>query len=247
MQRDSVTKVSAVVCCLPAFAGLAALVVLVLALGLDLWPTPGEPTASAAWLVDIGLLGTFGLQHSGMARQAFKRLWTRIVPGCLERSLYAAASGIVLLGVCWWWQPLGGEPLWRLPVVLEGGALLGAVGLLLLTVRFDGPGLLGLRQAWQRGGPTDGDPLLIVGPYRWVRHPLMACLLVFLWCHPIMPTTLVLLSGGFTVYILLALVLEERDLIRRFGPAYRAYRSQVPAVVPWRAPAPWSKVEEIAP
>ena len=78
---------------------------------------------------------------------------------------------------------------------------------------------------------------MIVGPYRYVRHPLMACLLAFLWRQPVMPAGLALLSGGLTVYIAVGVLFEERDLLKRFHPLYAAYRRRVPAVVPWRRPA----------
>jgi protein-S-isoprenylcysteine O-methyltransferase Ste14 len=77
---------------------------------------------------------------------------------------------------------------------------------------------------------------MLVGPYRFVRHPLMACLLVFLWAQPVMTPTLALLSGGLTVYILIGVLLEERDLLRRFHPDYAIYRRRVPALIPWRRP-----------
>jgi protein-S-isoprenylcysteine O-methyltransferase Ste14 len=105
----------------------------------------------------------------------------------------------------------------------------------LVNLWYDHAGLFGLRQAWEET-PAE-DRLLITGPYRFVRHPLMACFLVFLWGHAVMPPTLVLLAGGLTLYILVALRLEERDLLRRFGPAYAAYQRRVPALIPWRWPA----------
>ena len=75
------------------------------------------------------------------------------------------------------------------------------------------------------------------GPYRFVRHPLMACLLVVLWAQPVMRADMALLAAGLSAYILLGVVLEERDLARRFGPDYDHYRHRVPALVPWRWPA----------
>jgi protein-S-isoprenylcysteine O-methyltransferase Ste14 len=81
---------------------------------------------------------------------------------------------------------------------------------------------------------TDERNLRITGPYRWVRHPLMLGTLVFLWAQPVMPSELLLLDAGLTVYILLAIHLEERELIRKFGPAYADYRAKVPALIPWR-------------
>src|SRR5262249_39834150 len=98
----------------------------------------------------------------------------------------------------------------------------------------------GLRFLGGRGAggraPAPAEPLRVGGPYRYVRHPLMTCTLLFLWGLPVMSPTLALLSGGLTAYILLALPLEERDLLRQFGPAYAAYRRRVPALIPPRPP-----------
>src|SRR5262249_20180457 len=100
----------------------------------------------------------------------------------------------------------------------------------------------GLRQALGREEPA--DRLLVRGPYRFIRHPLMTCLLVFLWAQPIMTPGLALLTGGLTGYIFLGTILEERDLMRRFPPGYSEYRRRVPAIIPWRRPAPHAEYEE---
>jgi len=112
--------------------------------------------------------------------------------------------------------------------------LTAGLGLMLITARYDGAGLLGLRQASERGQPPTPDRLLILGPYRYLRHPLMACLLGFLWTQPVLTPTLALLNGGLTIYIGVGVVLEERDLVSRFGASYRAYRRRVFALLPWR-------------
>lgn len=237
-------KVVAVVCYLIALVGAAAFAALVLLLGLDLLPE--RVPLPHPWLVNVGWVFVFGLQHSGMARTAWKRFWTRVVPPRLERSVYAALSGLVLMGMASTWQPLPGEPLWRAPRWLVVLPLTAAVGLTWVNVRFDHPGLFGLRQAWEQGREPTPERLLVVGPYRFVRHPLMACLLAFLWVHPVLPPGLALLSGGLTAYIILGVTLEERDLLRRFGSAYADYRRRVPRFVPWRRPAPPATYPEAA-
>jgi protein-S-isoprenylcysteine O-methyltransferase Ste14 len=190
-------KLTALLCYAAALAGAAALAARVIVLGLGLLPTTSDPPDARPWLLDLGWLAAFGLQHSGMARSGFKRRLTRLIPPRLERSVYAAAAGLVLVGLAVTWRPLGCGVIWA------------------------GPGWLAL----------------MLGPYRYVRHPLMACLLVMFWAQPVMTPTLALLSGGLTAYVAVGLVLEERDLLRRFGPAYAAYRRRVPALVPWRPPA----------
>jgi protein-S-isoprenylcysteine O-methyltransferase Ste14 len=231
-------------CYLLGLAGAAVMAGFVLRLGLEWLPLPETPAGAAAWAIDLGWLFVFALQHSGMARRGFKVWWTRWVPDFLERSVYAGLSGLVLLAMCLTWQPLGGEPLWRLPLAFVGVGLLGGVGMALINLRFDHLGLFGVRQYLQRGR-AGGDRLLVFGPYRLVRHPLMGCLIVFLWGQPVMGPTLAVFSGGLTLYILGALVLEERDLVRRFGRAYLEYRRRVPALLPWQPPAPASSAEEV--
>ncbi len=207
------------------------------------------PALAWPWAIDLAWLTAFGLQHSVMAREGFKRRWTRLVPPHLERSVYAAFSGLLLLGLSLTWQPVPGPEWWHGPSWLLALPLLAGLGLVLVNFRFDHAGLFGLRQAWSAGVPEPPERLLIVGPYRFVRHPLMACLLAFLWAQPVMPTSLALLSGGLTAYIAVGVFFEERDLLRRFHPRYAAYRRRVPALLPWRRPATtadfaWPDVEE---
>jgi protein-S-isoprenylcysteine O-methyltransferase Ste14 len=231
-------KATAVVCYTVALVGSAALGGLVLCLGLGFHPERSTLPLPWPWMTDLGLLLLFGLQHSVMARESFKRRWTRLVPACLERSVYAALSGLVLALLVLAWQPLGPTELWHGPPGLVVLPLLAGLGVALVNARFDHAGLFGLRQAWAGDRPGPADELLVVGPYRYVRHPLMACLLLFLWAQPVMPLTLAVLAGGLTLYVAVGLLLEERDLVRRFGAAYTAYRRRVPAFIPWRQPAP---------
>jgi methanethiol S-methyltransferase len=223
-----------VVCYLTTLAGAGAFGLRLFLLGQG-WTTD-KPEGPWSWPINLGWLLVFGLQHSGMARIGFKRWWQRWIPARLERSFYAALSGLILLGVALTWQPIDGPPLWTAPSWLAVLALLGGLGLVVVNLRFDHAGLFGLRQAWE-AAPVE-DVLLIRGPYRFVRHPLMACLLVVLWAQPVMSPMLTLLSGGLTVYIGLGVILEERDLLRRFGPSYADYLRRVPALIPWRRPAP---------
>ncbi len=217
---------------LVALAGAGAFGLFVLALGLD----PESAGRSRlglgpAWAVDLGWLCLFGLQHSGMARRTSKRLWLRIIPERLERSTYAATSGLLLLALPFVWQTIPGAVIYRLPLAVVVVPLAAGAGLALVNGTHDHAGLFGLRQAWSVSTP---ERLEFCGPYRLVRHPLMACLLVFLWTQPTMTPTLLLLSGGLTGYILLGILLEERDLRRTFPHEYAAYQRRVPMLLPWR-------------
>jgi methanethiol S-methyltransferase len=230
------TKATAVVCYILALVGSGALALLNLALGVGWEWHPFAFSPPWPWFIDLGWLLLFGLQHSGMAREGFKHHWTRWVPRHLERSIYAGVSGILGLGMALTWQRIEGPALWDLPRLVVVVPLIAALGMVWINARFDHAGLFGLRQAWAGDKPQPPETLVLVGPYRFVRHPLMACLLVFLWAQPVMTPTLALLSGGLTVYILIGVLLEERDLLRRFHPDYATYRQQVPALIPWRRP-----------
>ena len=220
----------ALICYLVALAGAGAFGVFVLALGLDL-ETP-RLTLAPAWAVDVGWLGLFALQHSGMARRGFERRW---IPVTLERSVYAALSGLLLLALPFVWQPIPGGVIYRLPDAVVVVPLMAGVCLVLVNARHDHAGLFGLRQAWAIPAT---ERLETGGPYRFVRHPLMACLLVFLWSQPAMTPTLLLLDGGLTLFVLLGVTLEERDLMQTFPHEYPAYRRRVPMLCPWRGTTP---------
>jgi protein-S-isoprenylcysteine O-methyltransferase Ste14 len=218
-------------------AGLAAFGGLVLVLGTGWLPHADRLPEPWPWVVDLGWLFAFGLQHSGMARAGFKYWWTRQIPAPLERSCYVASSGALGLGLAWTWQPVGGDPWWQGPRWLSVVPVLAALGTGWICWRFDTAAFLGLRQAWTAGQEGEPDQLSVEGAYRYVRHPLMAGMLMLLWLHPVMTPTLALLSGGLTLYIAVGTYLEERDLLRRFGAAYAAYRQRVPALIPWRRPS----------
>jgi methanethiol S-methyltransferase len=230
------TRCTALLCYVLAQAGSAALVIWVFYQGLG-YPLPPSPLPLPwPFLIDLGLLLLFGLQHSGMARAGFKQQWTRLIPARLERSLYAGTSGLVVLAVVLLWQSLGDTVIWSLPVWLIVVPMLACLGVGLLNLCFDHAGLFGLRQAWT-GVPADGgETLYLSGPYRYVRHPLMACLLLLLWTQPMLSLDLAVFNAGMTLYIAVGVLLEERDLARRFHPAYARYRLRVPALVPWRRP-----------
>jgi protein-S-isoprenylcysteine O-methyltransferase Ste14 len=201
-----------------------------------------------ALLVDLGLLALFAVQHSGMARPAFKRAFTRIVAPELERSVYVLLSSLCLIALFAFWEPLGGT-VWTLESPAARAvawALFGfGWGLVLVTTflinHFD---LFGLRQVWfaLRGEPYRPLPFVEPGPYKLVRHPLYVGWFFAFWATPKMSGAHLLFAVVTTAYILVAIRLEERDLIDFHGEAYEAYRRRVPMLVPGakRAPQPMS-------
>lgn len=213
-------------------AGASVFFAYVLAVGVGLWPRDLDGDAWWAVPINLGLLLAFGLQHSGMARRAFKDVWIRWVPAYLERSIYVGTAGVTIGALTALWQPLPGPPIWHGPLWIVAISLAAAVFLMSCCGRFNHFAFFGLTQAWTRNADAP-MPLCTEGPYRFVRHPLMLGVLVALWAQPIMPPELLMLNVGMTIYVLIAIHLEERDLVREHGDAYARYRREVPALIPF--------------
>jgi protein-S-isoprenylcysteine O-methyltransferase Ste14 len=199
---------------------------------------PASPWVRAL-VIDAVLLGLFAVQHSGMARQGFKRVWTRIVPQPVERSTYVLIASLVLLAVVEFWQPLPGV-MWHVKApsaVMLLNVLFWFGWLLLVTCTFlvDHFDLFGLKQVWRywRGMPYEPPTFKKPGPYRFVRHPLYLGFLIAFWSAPLMTSGRLFFAVMCTGYILLAIQFEERDLIDFHGEQYKVYRSGVSMIVPW--------------
>ena len=189
-------------------------------------------------VVNVMLLGLFAVQHSVMARQGFKRWWTRIVPPSVERSTYVLFASFALLILYWQWQPIP-APVWTVPnptaaSVLDGIFWLGWVVLVASTFLLSHFELFGLSQVFARlfgKPPSDAKfrtPLL----YRHVRHPIYLGILLAVWATPAMTAGHLLFSAVITGYILIGIQLEEHDLIQQFGDQYRRYRQHAAMLVP---------------
>jgi len=204
-------------------------------------PKPHAPIGLAA-AIDGALILLFGLQHSVMARQGFKRAWTRIVPEPIERSTYVLFASLALVLMVALWQPIP-VTLWDLrggPAGVLLWALFGAGWLIVLLSTFllNHFELFGLQQVWNAlrdraaNAPQLRQPLF----YRLVRHPLYSGFFIAFWATPHMTVGHLLLAAGMSVYMLIAIGYEERDLIGLFGQEYEAYRGRVGKLVPrlWR-------------
>jgi protein-S-isoprenylcysteine O-methyltransferase Ste14 len=199
--------------------------------------SPRDVSLGIALAADLGLLALFAVQHSVMARPAFKRWWTRIVPESAERSTYVLFSSLALIGLFLWWQPLGGV-IWQVTSAAGIKTMytlyaLGWVLLLYCTFLIDHFDLFGLRQVWfaLRAKPMTPVPFVTPWLYRQVRHPLYIGWLTIVWATPVMTVTHLVFAGMCTAYILVAIQFEERDLINAH-PEYAEYRRRVPMLLP---------------
>jgi methanethiol S-methyltransferase len=208
-------------------------------LGVPVSVDVGNPAPfSTALAIDLLLLGLFAVQHSVMARQGFKRWWTRMVPPAAERSTYVLSASLVLLLLLVEWRPMP-EPVWTVtaPVAqLAIGAVfwLGWMTVLFGSFMINHFDLFGLRQVYlnligRRYRPIEFQ---VGWLYRYVRHPLMFGFLLAFWATPRMTVGHLLFALGATGYIIVGTVLEERDLMRFHGDTYGEYRKRVWGFLP---------------
>lgn len=198
----------------------------------------GGPTnVSEAVVVDLLLLGFFAVQHTVMARPAFKRWWTKVIPMTYERSTYVLLSSLILLLLYWQWRPIP-MSIWRIDGIaawlLIGVYWLGWIIAFSSTFMIDHFDLFGLRQAFfaLRGAELPGQSFKTPLLYKFVRHPLMLGFVLAFWAAPDMTAGHLLFAVMTTAYILVALQFEERDLIAEFGTTYQEYSRRVPMLLP---------------
>lgn len=187
---------------------------------------------------DGSLALAFSLQHSGMIRSSFRRRMEALLPRACFEALFAVASGTVLWVLLLLWQPVGPE------VSLQGvwrwgpriAYVLAVAGFAWAGRALDALDPLGIQCLVNRlrGRPQGAVPMVVRGPYRWVRHPMYLFALVLIWACPDLTPDRLLLNGLWTAWIVVATRLEERDLVSVFGEPYRRYRREVPMLVPRR-------------
>ncbi|HVY89439.1 MAG TPA: isoprenylcysteine carboxylmethyltransferase family protein [Hyphomonadaceae bacterium] len=212
---------------------------------------PTLPLA-AALAIDLGLLAVFAVQHSGMARPAFKRWWTRIVPESAERSTYVLVSSVLMVVLFAAWQPIGGV-VWEVtnPIARDfviGFYLFGWLLLVYTTFLIDHFDLFGLTQVWRQLLNLEYRPPQFHTPnlYKAVRHPLYIGWLIIFWAAPVMTIAHLVFALMTTAYILIAIQFEERDLVAAFGEKYLAYRRRTGMLVPKLLPPSNTPTKESA-
>ena len=200
-----------------------------------------EPTATAL-LVNIALLLLFAVQHNVMARPWFKGWWTRVVPRAIERSIYVAASSLILLLLYWQWRPMPAV-VWQVDNSLGRGLLwalyfAGWAIVFYSTFVIDHFELFGMRQVWEHLRGHEARPIDFSerSLYRWIRHPLMFGFILAFWSAPTMSQGRLLFATVTTVWIFIAIQIEERDLVHMLGEPYQDYRKRTPMLLPLRPP-----------
>jgi methanethiol S-methyltransferase len=209
---------------------------LVVPTGLDSTP---KSSFTFALLVNAGMLLVFALQHSIMARPAFKRWWTKIVPEPIERSTYVLLSSACMITMFIFWQPMGGI-VWSVDseigfTVLNAISILGFGIVLISTFLINHFDLFGLRQVYLYFIGKPYVQLKFRTPlfYKYVRHPLYLGWMIAFWAAPVMTAAHFLFAALCTGYMLTAIRFEERDLIAAFGDKYIRYKQVAPMLIPF--------------
>lgn len=210
---------------------------------IDVGGTAGTGVMSV--IINMVLLSIFALQHSIMARPAFKAVWTKVVPESIERSTYVLLASAALALLFWQWQPFA-APVWDLSgtlwgTLLMGGFWFGWLFVLASTFQFDHFELFGLSQVWTNWKKKDYGDLKFRIPlfYQFIRHPIMLGFIIGFWSTPVMSQGHLLFAVVTTAYIWIALYIEESDLVKAFGKDYTDYQGRVGKLVPkMKKPAP---------
>jgi len=201
-----------------------------------------------ALIVNVLLMALFAVQHSVMARRQFKAWWTQYVPKSVERSTYVLLASLALILLFWQWRPIP-DVLWQVsnPTVamaLTGLSLVGWVLVFTSTFLINHFELFGLHQVANNLVGREMPAARFRTPviYKVVRHPIYLGFIIAFWAAPVMTAGHALFAAVTTAYILIGIMLEERDLVEQYGDDYRRYRAQVSMLVPWRKSAAPTKI-----
>jgi protein-S-isoprenylcysteine O-methyltransferase Ste14 len=201
----------------------------------------GEATPGAgAFIVNILLMSVFAVQHSVMARRQFKQWWTQYVPKSVERSTYVLFASLALILLFWYWRPIP-TVVWQIDnpqiaIAITGLSMVGWLIVLTSTFLINHFELFGLHQVANNlaGRPMPAPRFRTPLFYKFVRHPIYLGFIIAFWAAPTMTIGHLLFAAVTTAYILVGILLEERDLVDLFGDDYRRYKNRVSMLVPWR-------------
>jgi methanethiol S-methyltransferase len=193
-----------------------------------------------ALIVNLLLMSIFAIQHSVMARKQFKQWWTKFVPVPVERSTYVLFANLALILLFWQWRPIPAL-VWQIAdpqiaMAVTGLSLVGWLIVFTSTFLINHFELFGLHQVASNlsdrsmPAPRFRTPLY----YQFVRHPIYLGFIIAFWAAPTMTVGHMLFAAVTTAYILVGILLEERDLVDLFGDEYRRYKGRVSMLVPWR-------------
>jgi protein-S-isoprenylcysteine O-methyltransferase Ste14 len=196
-----------------------------------------------AFIVNVLLMSVFAIQHSVMARKQFKEWWTQFVPKSVERSTYVLFSSLALILLFWQWRPIP-TVVWHIDnpqvaMAVIGLSFIGWLTMLTSTFLINHFELFGLHQVANNlagdamAAPRFRTPLY----YNFVRHPIYLGFIIAFWAAATMTVGHLLFAAVTTAYIVVGILLEERDLIDLFGDEYRRYKDRVSMLVPWRKSA----------
>lgn len=198
-----------------------------------------SPSLAAVITINIFALLLFGIQHSVMARPAFKRWFTRFIDPSIERSTYVLATALAIIGMCYLWIPFG-SIIWQIEsemgvYVIRGIAAFGWLFLFLATFMINHFELFGLRQTFDpmQDKTVPVTTFRVSGFYQFVRHPIQTGLLIGVWAVPTSTTSHLVFAAGISAYIFIGLYFEEKDLIAEFGQTYLDYMDRVKRVIPF--------------
>jgi protein-S-isoprenylcysteine O-methyltransferase Ste14 len=196
---------------------------------------------SAALANNLRLLSLFAIQHSVMARKSFKAWWTQYVPASVERSTYVLFASLTLDLLFWQWQAIP-SVIWQIDqpeiaIAISSLAFGGWLIVLTSTFLISHFELFGVHQVVNNLGGKELPPPRFRTPflYNLVRHPIYLGFLIAFWATPVMTAGHLLFAGATTIYVLIGIMLEERDLTAMFGDDYRRYRDRVSMLLPWRS------------
>jgi protein-S-isoprenylcysteine O-methyltransferase Ste14 len=197
-----------------------------------------DVSLSHALLINVLLLSTFGIQHSVMAREKFKKWWTKFIPEPIERSLYVLFACALFWLMMMFWQPMTGT-VWEiqniyLKIIFKAVFLMGGLMSAHSIIVLDHFDYVGLRQVYLHFKKGNYIPLEFKTPtlYKYIRHPMTIGALILFWATPSMTAGHFLFAAGMTIYATIGLKLEERDLVKKYGEKYSTYKQQVGMFLP---------------